>query len=47
MNLDENSWPGLLKRYFGFASFRPLQREIIRETIAGRDVLALLPTGGG
>jgi ATP-dependent DNA helicase RecQ len=47
MNLDENSWMELLKRYFGFTSFRPLQREIIRETIAGRDVFALLPTGGG
>ena len=47
MNLDENAWLGVLKRYFGFTSFRPLQREIIRETIAGRDVLALLPTGGG
>ena len=47
MNPDEQSWPALLKRCFGFASFRPLQREIIRETIAGRDVLALLPTGGG
>ena len=47
MNLDENSWLGLLKRYFGFTSFRPHQLEIIRETIAGRDVFALLPTGGG
>jgi len=47
MNLDENSWLGLLKRYFGFTSFRPLQLEIIRETMAGRDVFALLPTGGG
>ena len=47
MNLDENSWLGLLKRCFGFTSFRPLQLEIIRESIVGRDVLALLPTGGG
>ncbi len=47
MNPDENSWLGLLKRYFGFASFRPLQREIIRATMEGRDVFALLPTGGG
>jgi ATP-dependent DNA helicase RecQ len=47
MNSDENSWLGLLKRYFGFASFRPLQREIIRATMGGRDVIALLPTGGG
>jgi ATP-dependent DNA helicase RecQ len=37
----------LLKQYFGFASFRPLQEEIIRDSLAGRDVFALLPTGGG
>jgi ATP-dependent DNA helicase RecQ len=47
MNFDENSWLKLLKRYFGFASFRPLQREIIRATMEGRDAFALLPTGGG
>jgi len=37
----------LLKRFFGFASFRPLQEQIIRDALAGRDVFALLPTGGG
>ncbi len=37
----------LLKQYFGFTSFRPLQQEIIRDALAGRDVFALLPTGGG
>ncbi len=37
----------LLKRHFGFDSFRPLQEEIIRDTLEGRDVFALLPTGGG
>src|SRR5437016_11324983 len=37
----------LLKQYFGFASFRPLQEEIIRDSLEGRDVFALLPTGGG
>ena len=37
----------LLKEYFGFASFRPLQEEIIRAALAGKDVFALLPTGGG
>ncbi|PAW89714.1 MAG: DNA helicase RecQ [Pedosphaera sp. Tous-C6FEB] len=37
----------LLKQYFGYASFRPLQEDIIRDALAGKDVLALLPTGGG
>src|SRR5215470_14036305 len=36
-----------LKRHFGYPSFRPLQEEIIRDALAGRDVFALLPTGGG
>jgi ATP-dependent DNA helicase RecQ len=47
MNPDDSLLLGPLKKYFGFTSFRPLQREIIRDTLAGRDVLALLPTGGG
>ncbi len=37
----------LLERTFGFTSFRPFQEEIIRDALAGRDVLAVLPTGGG
>jgi ATP-dependent DNA helicase RecQ len=37
----------LLKQYFGFTSFRPLQEEIIRDSLAGKNVFALLPTGGG
>ena len=36
-----------LKQYFGFTSFRPLQEDIIKDSLAGRDVFALLPTGGG
>jgi ATP-dependent DNA helicase RecQ len=41
------SLPALLKQYFGFSAFRPLQEEIINDALAGKDVLALLPTGGG
>lgn len=37
----------VLKKYWGFGSFRPLQLEIIQSVLAGRDTLALLPTGGG
>ncbi len=37
----------VLKQAFGFSSFRPLQREIMEDSLTGRDVFALLPTGGG
>jgi ATP-dependent DNA helicase RecQ len=36
-----------LHRTFGYREFRPLQREIIEATLEGRDVFAVLPTGGG
>jgi ATP-dependent DNA helicase RecQ len=36
-----------LKHHFGFDAFRPLQAEIVDDVLAGRDVFALLPTGGG
>src|SRR3970040_2268347 len=36
-----------LNKYFGYASFLPLQQEIIKDVLDGRDVLALMPTGGG
>jgi ATP-dependent DNA helicase RecQ len=36
-----------LKKHFGYDEFRPLQREIIMDALNGRDVFALLPTGGG
>jgi ATP-dependent DNA helicase RecQ len=37
----------ILRSVFGFASFRPLQQEIVEAILAGRDVLVLMPTGGG
>src|SRR5512146_393146 len=36
-----------LKQRFGYETFRPGQREIMEATLAGRDALALMPTGGG
>ena len=38
---------GILKRYWGYETFRPMQREIVMSVISGRDTLALMPTGGG
>ena len=37
----------ILKQYWGFDSFRPLQEDIINAVLEGKDTLALLPTGGG
>jgi len=37
----------ILKEYWGYDSFRPMQAEIIEAALQGKDVLAILPTGGG
>ena len=37
----------ILKKYWGYESFRPAQEDIIRSVLGGEDTLALLPTGGG
>lgn len=37
----------ILRKYWGYEDFRPLQEDIITSVLAGRDTLGLLPTGGG
>lgn len=38
---------GILQKYWGYDAFRPLQEDIIRSVLDGKDTLALMPTGGG
>ena len=48
---NNNKWKlkalDLLKKYYGYSSFRPGQKEIVENVVAGRDTLVLMPTGGG
>jgi ATP-dependent DNA helicase RecQ len=37
----------ILIKYWGYSAFRPLQEEIVESVLAGKDTLALMPTGGG
>lgn len=37
----------ILSEYWGYSSFRPMQEQIVQSALDGKDVLAILPTGGG
>ena len=37
----------LMRRYWGYSTFRPLQERIVRSLLAGRDTCVVMPTGGG
>ncbi|UQZ88388.1 DNA helicase RecQ [Deltaproteobacteria bacterium Smac51] len=45
--VDDLTVNGILADVFGFDSFRPHQREIVEALLSGRDVFAIMPTGGG
>lgn len=45
--MTETVFREVLKKYWGYSQFRPLQEEIIQSVIDGKDTLALLSTGGG
>jgi ATP-dependent DNA helicase RecQ len=47
MIIDRAGLLAALSHHFGHDAFRPLQAEIVLDVLAGRDVFALLPTGGG
>lgn len=44
---EERDIHGVLKRYWGYDEFRPLQADIINSVLDGKDTLGLMPTGGG
>ena len=47
MAVDTPALHGILKKYFGYTQFRPMQADVIRQVVAKQDSLVLMPTGGG
>ena len=46
-NFSEKALISLLKKHFGYKSFRPGQLQVIESVLSGNDTLAVMPTGGG
>jgi ATP-dependent DNA helicase RecQ len=46
-NYTDSEIKASLERWFGYSEFRPMQLEIVKAALERRDVLAMLPTGGG
>jgi ATP-dependent DNA helicase RecQ len=46
-DLTPTALAAALKQHFGFDSFRPGQQEVVSDILRGRDLLAIMPTGGG
>lgn len=47
MKTNTADLPKLLKKYFGFSTFKGQQQEIIKNLLNGEDIFVLMPTGGG
>jgi len=47
VNSSKNTPAQILKDYYGFDAFRTQQEDIVKDVVAGLDLLVLMPTGGG
>ncbi|MEQ1353828.1 MAG: ATP-dependent DNA helicase RecQ [Candidatus Acidiferrum sp.] len=45
--MTEEELHSALHRYWGYSSFRPFQKDVVKNLLAGRDVCVVMPTGGG